>query len=494
MIASIPDQRIERLPHSKDFVEEGDYVLYWMVAHRRTRWNYGLQHAIRLAQEHNKGLIVFEALRLDYEWASVRTHRFIAEGMQDNAQRCKQAGVSYYPYVEPTSGAGRGLLAALAKNAAVVVTDLFPCFFLPKMQTAAASKLDAPLQRVDSNGILPLSESGRVFTTAASFRRHLQKTLRPHLSTWPVEDPLAYPVREAPLPLECLSKWPPASLGNVDALLRPLKLDREVAPVPFQGGANTAEACLTEFLGDRHSRYHTDRNKIEDGSASGLSPYLHFGHLSAHEIVHRALQQNNWSVHQLAEKPNGSRKGWWGLPEHTEGLMDQVITWRELGYVFCHHRPNDYDQFESLPNWAQETLQIHAVDTRPTLYSLEQLESAQTQDPIWNAAQRQLRQEGRIHNYLRMLWGKKILEWSASPEEALSTLIQLNNRWAIDGRNPNSYSGIFWTLGRFDRAWGPERPIFGKIRYMSSDSTARKIKLKQYLSRFGAQQSLLTLR
>ena len=174
--------------------------------------------------------------------------------------------------------------------------------------------------------------------------------------------------------------------------------------------------------------------------------------------------------------------------------MDQVITWRELGYVFCHHRPNDYDQFESLPNWAKETLRIHAADTRPTLYSLEQLESAQTHDPIWNAAQRQLRQEGRIHNYLRMLWGKKILEWSASPEEALSTLIQLNNKWAIDGRNPNSYSGIFWTLGRFDRAWGPERPIFGKIRYMSSDSTARKIKLKHYLSRFGAQQSLLTPR
>ena len=174
--------------------------------------------------------------------------------------------------------------------------------------------------------------------------------------------------------------------------------------------------------------------------------------------------------------------------------MDELITWRELGYVFCHQRLEDYDQFETLPGWAVETLENHSSDPRPVTYTLEQLETASTHDPVWNAAQRQLRQEGRIHNYLRMLWGKKILEWSPSPQEALQRLIHLNNRWAIDGRNPNSYSGIFWILGRFDRAWGPVRPIFGKIRYMSSESTARKIRLKGYLQRYGEDNQLPLIR
>jgi deoxyribodipyrimidine photo-lyase len=146
----------------------------------------------------------------------------------------------------------------------------------------------------------------------------------------------------------------------------------------------------------------------------------------------------------------------------------------------------DHTSYESLPAWARATLNTHALDPRPQLYSLAQFEAADTHDPIWNAAQRELVQTGRIHNYLRMLWGKKILHWSASPPEALDTMMTLNDRYALDGRDPNSYSGIGWVLGRFDRAWGPERPVFGKIRYMSSDSTRRKLRLSNYLQRFGA--------
>jgi deoxyribodipyrimidine photo-lyase len=149
----------------------------------------------------------------------------------------------------------------------------------------------------------------------------------------------------------------------------------------------------------------------------------------------------------------------------------------------CWQR-DDYDRYESLPDWAQTTLAEHAGDQRPFVYRPEQLEAADTHDPLWNAAQRQLVGEGRIHNYLRMLWGKKVLEWSASPREALATLIELNNKYALDGRNPNSYSGIFWVFGRYDRAWGPERPIFGKIRYMSSENTARKVRVKDYIRRY----------
>jgi deoxyribodipyrimidine photo-lyase len=150
----------------------------------------------------------------------------------------------------------------------------------------------------------------------------------------------------------------------------------------------------------------------------------------------------------------------------------------------CAQRPDDYDKYESLPDWAQTTLANHASDERQWLYSLAQLEAGRTHDPLWNASQMQLVREGRLHNYLRMLWGKKILEWSASPREALDVMIQLNNKYGLDGRDPNSYSGIFWVLGRYDRPWGPERDVFGTIRYMSSQNTARKVSVRDYIKKY----------
>ena len=171
------------------------------------------------------------------------------------------------------------------------------------------------------------------------------------------------------------------------------------------------------------------------------------------------------------------------MSESSERFLDQLITWRELGYNMCTLR-DDYDQFESLPDWAQQTLEDHAADPRPYLYDLEQLETAATHDQLWNAAQWQLVTTGKMHNYLRMLWGKKILKWTSSPRVALEIMLELNNKYALDGRNPNSYSGIFWVLGRYDRPWGPERPVFGKIRYMTSQNTARKLKVKRYIEQF----------
>jgi deoxyribodipyrimidine photo-lyase len=170
-----------------------------------------------------------------------------------------------------------------------------------------------------------------------------------------------------------------------------------------------------------------------------------------------------------------------------ESFLDELITWRELGFNYCTQR-NDYEQYASLPNWCRETLSKHAADPRQNVYTLAEFEHSQTHDPLWNAAQRQLVREGKMHNYLRMLWGKKILEWSATPQDALAIMIELNNKYALDGRDPNSYSGIFWCLGRFDRPWAPERPIFGSIRYMSSDNTAKKVRVKQYLKRYAETQ------
>ena len=183
---------------------------------------------------------------------------------------------------------------------------------------------------------------------------------------------------------------------------------------------------------------------------------------------------------------DGRREGFWGLSAPAEAFVDQLVTWRELGYNRCALDP-DHDRYETLPDWARATLDEHAADPRPHLYDLAAFERAETHDPLWNAAQNQLVREGRIHNYLRMLWGKKVLEWSRSPREALAILIELNNRYALDGRNPNSYSGIFWIFGRYDRPWGPERPIFGKVRYMTSANTARKVRVVEYVERYGSR-------
>ncbi len=182
-------------------------------------------------------------------------------------------------------------------------------------------------------------------------------------------------------------------------------------------------------------------------------------------------------------KPNGKMTGFWNMNESSEAFLDQLLTWREIGFNQCWREAN-FDRYESLPIWAQTTLAEHADDPRKDCYSLAEFEAAETHDELWNAAQRQLVRDGIIHNYLRMLWGKKILHWSESPQEALRIMIHLNNKYALDGRDPNSYSGIFWTLGRYDRAWGPERPIFGKIRYMTSESTRSKFRVKEYLLKF----------
>jgi deoxyribodipyrimidine photo-lyase len=233
---------------------------------------------------------------------------------------------------------------------------------------------------------------------------------------------------------------------------------------------------------ERMGRYGEERNEPDAEATSGLSPHLHWGHLSSHQLLAAVAAAERWSPERLARTTSGAREGWWGMSPGAEAFLDQAVTWREIGFNLAARLPA-YDRYDSLPAWAQATLERHRADPRPTLYDLPALTAARTHDALWNAAQSQLLREGRIHNYLRMLWGKKVLEWSATPRDALDALVDLNNRYALDGRDPNSYSGIFWCFGRFDRPWAPERPIFGTIRYMSSDAARRKLHLTRYLAR-----------
>jgi deoxyribodipyrimidine photo-lyase len=262
-----------------------------------------------------------------------------------------------------------------------------------------------------------------------------------------------------------------------------LPIDHSVAPA-FAGGSVEGGKILAAFLKHKLNLYGVERNQPEKDVASGLSPFLHFGHISAHQVIAAVWNASDWDPSRVAgAKATGSRDGWWGLPGPAESFMDEILTWRELGYGFAFFR-SDYAAYDSLPPWARASLDEHAKDPREHLYDLQTLERAATHDPLWNAAQQQLLQEGRIHNYLRMLWGKKILQWSKSPRAALEIMIELNNKYAVDGRNPNSYSGIFWTLGRFDRPWAPKRKVFGCIRYMSSENTAKKLRVKNYISKY----------
>ncbi len=480
---AVPSTRVF-LSNRQPVRPEQSYVLCWLLSSRRPTWNYTLQRAVEHAVLLRKPLVILEAVELDYPWASQRTHQCIIDGMVDASRHFSMYQVMYHPYVEPAPGEGRGLLEALAAAACLVVTDHFPCFFLPKIVAVAAARIPCRLEAVDSNGLFPLALTPSDFPTAYAFRRFLQKNLAEHLEQLPKEDPLrgALLPPPPPLPAAVLRRWPSALEAGIPKAAD-FPVDRDVPVVDFSGGFVAGQKRLDGFLA-RLDRYAEERNDPDADVASGLSPYLHFGHVSVHAIFAALALQEGWSPEKLSKKKDGHREGWWGMSAAAEGFLDELVTWRELGYTFCHHRP-DYASYSSLPDWAQQTLEKHRSDPRPVTYSRQQLEEARTHDPLWNAAQRQLRQEGRIHNYLRMLWGKKILQWSESPQVALEHLIQLNNRWALDGRNPNSYSGIFWTLGRFDRAWGPERPIFGTIRYMASENTAKKWSVGAYLQRFG---------
>jgi deoxyribodipyrimidine photo-lyase len=465
-----------------------------MVAARRGRFNFALSRAVELARELRRPVVILEALRVGYPWASDRLHAFVLEGMADNQRHFARTSAHYYPYLEPEPGAGSGLLEALAARACAVISDDFPGFFLPRMLASAAERVKVRFEAIDGNGLLPLSfAEGKSYPTAYAFRRFMQKNLERALSDLPAPDPLQR--LRLPALAKSLSsiekRYPPARLEDIAAVLAKLPIDHSVGIAPnLRGGHTAARARLDAFLAGALASYHEGRNHPDQQAASGLSPWLHFGQIGTHEIFHALAQHETWDGMPRGDQRRGTREGFWGLSVNAEAFLDELVTWRELAYNGAATLP-DYERYDSLPAWAKATLAAHASDDRPELYTLKQLEQAQTHDDIWNAAQTELTREGRMHNYLRMLWGKKILQWSKSPRVALERMIELNNKYAIDGRDPNSYAGMFWVLGRYDRPW-PERAIFGTIRYMTSDSTRKKLDLRAYLARYAATTTTTT--
>ena len=473
----------------------GAFVLYWMVAARRLDWNFALQHAVHLALELDRPLLVLEPLRCDYPWASDRLHRFVLDGMAANARQSAGTPALYYPYVERAPGEGRGLLKALAADACAIVTDWYPSFFIPRMVAAAGRQIAVRLEAVDSNGLIPLGVHGKAFTSARSYRAFVQRELREHLTAFPEKAPLDLlkSSRRGKVPEAIAKRWRAADAAALHdpAFLAGLPIDHRVPVANVTGGSAAARRTLGTFLDSGLPRYADRHNHPDDDCTSRLSPYLHFGHISAHEVFAELMTRERWTTRRLAPRGGGAREGWWGVSPSAEVFLDQLVVWRELSFNGCQWMPG-YARYETIPEWARQTLAAHASDPRSHRYDFETLDAAATHDDVWNAAQRQLQVEGWFHGYLRMVWGKKILEWSPSPETALAWMEALMNRYSLDGRDPNSYAGFTWVLGRYDRPW-PERPVFGTVRTMTTGSAARKLRMKAFLRKYGGRPTSSTL-
>jgi deoxyribodipyrimidine photo-lyase len=487
MSAVVPANRIHPLNEAPARAE-GEFVLYWMLGARRLRSNFALERAIQWAKELGKGLLVLEPIRCDYPYASDRHHRFVLEGMADSRAYAEGKAVTYLAYVEREKYAAKGMIAAYAERAAVIVTDLSGIPWITGMTRSAAARSAVRVEAVDSLGLLPMRATAGPSTFAHQFRRHLQKTLPGNLEVMPSATPLAHlELPRVSVPDEIAQRWPlaiQAELEAPEALLASLPIDHRVPAVPLRGGSAAAHARLGSWIRDGLSRY-VERSHPDSDSASGLSPWLHFGHLGAHEVFHAVMQHAHWTPEKLAKKPTGTRDGWWNASGPVDAFLDELVTWRELGHSNAYHGAH-VAEYSGIPEWAQKTLEAHRQDARPALYTDAQLMAAKTGDPLWNAAQRELLATGRIHNYLRMIWGKRVLEWTEDPKQAFDRLITMNDTLAIDGRDPNSWCGISWVFGRYDRPWAPERPIFGTVRFMSSENTKKKLDQARWLAKWSA--------
>lgn len=440
-------------PENKD----AKYVLYWMQMFKRTSHNHALKFAIEQANERKLPLVVYEGLKYYYPWASDRLHTFILEGVEEKRKEFKKLGITYVFYLQKDKTAPKQTVKKIAKDAAILVTDDFPCFIIPDHNAAIVEKADIPVYAVDSNGIIPMSKFDKEEYAAYTIRPKINKILDDYLKPFE-ESEIA--VKKTDIPVDCPDT--DVTAENIAQLVAECDIDHSVKPSQiYHGGTTNARKRLKFFIENILENYDETRNKPEIDGSSRLSPYLHFGFISPLEV---ALEVKRSKAKQ----------------ESKDAFLEELIVRRELSFNFTKFNQN-YDSLAALPDWVQQTMRDHVDDERETVYSLEELENCETYDDLWNAAQREINVTGEMHNYVRMLWGKLVIQWSKNYEEAFAHLEHLNNKYGLDGRNPNSYAGILWCFGKHDRPW-MEREIFGKMRYMTSNSTGKKFDSKGYIA------------
>ncbi len=448
-------ERVQLL-NEKPADPKGRFILYWMQMFKRTSYNHALSFAISEANARNLPLVVYEGLKFYYPWASDRIHAFILEGVEEKRQQFDRLGIRYLFYLEKDENSPKQIVARLARDSALIVTDDFPCFIIPEHNQAIAARAEIPVYAVDSNGVVPMSKFEKEEYGAYTIRPKIKRILSSYLQPFEEE---TVRVRADELKIDC----PDTIVTKVvlPELIAGCAIDHSLKrSVHYHGGTENGRERLKRFVAEILPNYDESRNMPELDGSSRLSAYLHFGFLSPLEV---ALAVREADAPEIAK----------------EAFLEELIVRRELSFNFTRFNPN-YDSLESLPAWAKQTMREHIDDERTFVYSLEQLENSETHDELWNAAQREMVETGGMHNYVRMLWGKNVIAWSRSYEEAFATLVHLNNKYCLDGRDPNSYAGILWCFGKHDRPW-MERPVFGKLRCMTSGSTGRKFNSKKYI-------------
>jgi len=443
----IQHERIQVL--NRGPVRNRKYVLYWMQAAQRAEYNHALEYAIEWANEQQKPLVVCFGIIDDYPEANLRHYTFMLEGLIKTQKALEAKGIQLViRHQTPDLTA-----IELSRQASLVIVDGGQLRIQRKWRRNVADKIDCALHEVETNLIVPVeTASVKEEFSAGTFRPRITKKigrfLLPAKHKKPKQDSLGL-------------KFDSFDISDNKKALASLRIDRSVGPITaFHGGTNKAKRRLKNFIKNKLDGYAEFRNDPGLNYLSNMSPYLHFGQISP---LYIALQV-------MKSKCPGK-----------DAYLEELIVRRELSHNFVFYNSN-YDSFTGLPPWSKTTLNFHRRDKRQYVYSLKEFEEAATHDPYWNAAQKEMVITGKMHGYMRMYWGKKILEWSRSPQAAFKTALYLNNKYELDGRDPNGFTGVAWCFGKHDRAWG-RRPIFGKIRYMNAAGLKRKFDPDKYVEK-----------
>lgn len=456
-------ERIRRVSGGAE--ERGSYVLYWLHSTLRAHENPALEVARAHGRRLGLPVFVYHALSDRHPYANDRHWRFALEGARDLQAEFEQCGIGYAFHLERPSNRGPWL-RQLARDAAIVVTDDVPVEPLRSWTSNLAASIDAAVECVDTSCTLPMRVVGRAFDRAFAFRRATERARADRLAESVADaDDEAVQSGEAFVPE--LPFEPFDLRSSLAAGIATCAIDHGIAPVPdTRGGSTAGYARWNEFVSSGGlDRYARKRNDPVLASTSRLSPYLHWGMVSPFRIAREARARGGGGA---------------------EKFLDELLIWRELAWCFCAHH-DDLDSFAAIPAWARETLAAHVGDERPVIFDADILARARSGDALWDACQLSLLRHGELHNNLRMTWGKAFLQWDRDPEAALRTAIDLNHRYALDGRDPSSYGGLLWCFGQFDRPFAPEIQILGAVRPRPLEQHAQRLDVDRYAAR--AQKS-----
>ncbi|MBD3414576.1 MAG: deoxyribodipyrimidine photo-lyase [Candidatus Aminicenantes bacterium] len=427
-------------------------VVYWMSRDQRVKDNWALFLSQKQSLKKKTPLAVIFCLVPEFLEAGLRQYDFMIQGLRQVEADLRKKNLPFFLLL----GSPEKVLPPFLKkhHVSALFVDFDPLRIKTSWKNKVANKVDLPVFEVDAHNIIPTwISSDKQEYAAYTFRPKVKKLLNEFLT--PIPKLKTHPFSWIE------NKEPPI---NWDNTIKSLHIDKTVPKVDWiHPGEKAAAETLHEFINHKIEKYDSQRNDPNKNAQSHLSPFLHFGQISAQRAA-LEIQKNVQDT------------------DNIEAFLEELIVRRELSDNYCFYNQN-YDNPKGFPNWAQKSLQEHLKDKRPDTYSRERLENSQTHDPLWNAAQDEMKKTGKMHGFMRMYWAKKILEWSQSPETAQKNAIYLNDKYELDGRDPNGYSGIAWSIGGVhDRAWF-NRPIFGKIRYMSAKATEKKFDVKAYISR-----------